>query len=134
MSKILTTCGYCGCGCGLIFETKKNKILNVIPSKKNIVSKGKICVKGWHGHNFVDNKNRLTSPLIKENGVFKKVTFKKAYQKIKNNFLKIMDKKDNTEIIGVLGSSRCTNEENYLTAKLARMALKTSSIDNCARL
>ena len=134
MSETLTTCGYCGCGCGLILTEENGKVASAKPPRNHVVAQGKICAKGWHGFNFVHNKDRLKSPLIKENGVFREATYKEAYEKIKEGFNKIMADGDNTEHIGVLASARCTNEENFLTSKLGRAALRTATIDHCARL
>ena len=36
--------------------------------------------------------------------------------------------------IGVLGSARATNEENYLAQKFARVVLGTNNVDCCARV
>ncbi len=100
-----------------------------------MVSDGKLCAKGWHGFGFVRSPKRLTTPLIKdEKGVFQKATWDEAYTKIKEGFSRAMTGGDNTDTIGIFASARCTNEENFLMAKLARMSLKTSSIDHCARL
>ena len=37
-------------------------------------------------------------------------------------------------VVGVLGSARASNEENYLTQKLARVVLGTNNVDRCARV
>ena len=34
----------------------------------------------------------------------------------------------------MLASAKCTNEENFLLAKLTRQLMATNSIDHCARL
>ena len=38
------------------------------------------------------------------------------------------------DAFAVLTSAKCTNEENFLVAKLTRQVLATNSIDHCARL
>ncbi len=38
------------------------------------------------------------------------------------------------DAFAVLASAKCTNEENFLIAKLTRQLLSTNSIDHCARL
>ena len=38
------------------------------------------------------------------------------------------------DALAILSSAKCTNEENYLMQKLARLAIGTNNIDHCARL
>ena len=70
VKRVLTTCPYCGVGCGFYLDVRDGKIVGVIPSKSNSVSKGYLCVKGWHAHEPVQHPDRLTKPLITKNGKF----------------------------------------------------------------
>jgi len=134
MKRILTTCGYCGCGCNFYVNVKDNQVIGVSPKPNHPVSKGQLCVKGWQGHSFVNHPDRLTSPLIKQNdGTFKESTWEEALSYIAKSFKKIISK-NGSDAISVFSSARCTNEENYLLVKFARAILKTSNIDHCARL
>jgi len=72
MPKVLTTCIYCGCGCGLYLETDKKRVTGSSPSYNHPVSAGALCVKGWNCYEFVNNPDRLETPLLKKNGTFKK--------------------------------------------------------------
>jgi len=134
MKKVLTTCGYCGCGCNYYVNSENGKIIGITPKKDHIVSRGKLCVKGWQGYSFVNHSDRLKQPLIKQqDGTFKEVEWEEAIDYIASSFNKIIDKYG-SDSIGILSSARCTNEENYLATKLARAVLKTNNIDHCARL
>ena len=134
MKKVLTTCGYCGCGCNYYLNVDNNEIVGVTPKNDDIVSKGKLCVKGWQGYSFVNHNDRLKQPLIRnEDGNFDEVTWEFAFKYIADSFKSII-KKDGANAIGILSSARCTNEENYLMVKLARSVLHTNNIDHCARL
>ena len=136
LKRVETTCGYCGCGCGIYVNVADDDtILGISPSYNHVVSKGKLCSKGWHGFAFVRDSRRLTNPLIRQNdGTFKVVSWDEALDKVASGFKDAMTDVDNTDRIGVISSARCTNEENFLITKLARAGLKTSSIDHCARL
>lgn len=134
MKKVLTTCGYCGCGCNFYLNVEDKEIVGVTPKNDHPVSKGKLCVKGWQGYSFVNHKDRLKQPLIREaDGSFKEVSWETALHYIGNKFRDIISRKG-PEAIGMLSSARCTNEENYLMTKLARAVLHTNNIDHCARL
>lgn len=136
MKRVETTCGYCGCGCGIYVNVADDDtILGITPSYNHVVSKGRLCSKGWHGYAFVRDSRRLTSPLIKqEDGTFREASWDEALDKVAEGLKNAMISEDNTDHIGLISSARCTNEENFLMAKLARAGLKTSSIDHCARL
>jgi predicted molibdopterin-dependent oxidoreductase YjgC len=134
MKKVLTTCGYCGCGCNYYLNVEGSEIVGVTPKNNDIVSRGKLCVKGWQGYSFVNHSDRLRSPLIKnKDGIFQEVTWETAFSFISKSLKGIIDK-HGPSAVGLLSSARCSNEENYLMVKLARAALHTSNIDHCARL
>ncbi|MGF7058988.1 putative molibdopterin-dependent oxidoreductase YjgC [Brassicibacter mesophilus] len=134
MNKVLTTCGYCGCGCNYYINIVDGEIVGITPKQDHIVSRGRLCVKGWQGYSFVSHNDRLKQPLIKQqDGTFREVEWEEAIEYIALSFKNIVNK-NGSESIGLLSSARCTNEENYLATKLARAVLKTSSIDHCARL
>ncbi len=134
MKKVLTTCGYCGCGCNFYLNVIDDEIVGITPKKDHRISQGKLCVKGWQGYSFVKHKERLKYPLLKdETGNFKKATWEEVFNYISKGLNKIISE-NGPNSIGVLSSARCTNEENYLMVKLARAILKTNNIDHCARL
>ena len=136
MKRMETTCGYCGCGCGIYVNMADDgTMLGITPSYNHVVSKGKLCSKGWHGFAFVRDSRRLSNPLIRqEDGTFREASWEEALQTAAAGLKAAMTGGDNTDTIGLISSARCTNEENFLMAKLARAGLKTSSIDHCARL
>ena len=134
MKKVLTTCGYCGCGCNFYVNVRDNEIIGVTPKSNHPVSRGKLCVKGWQGHNFVQHPDRLKKPLIRQqDGSFQETTWENAIMYTAESMKKIISKYS-PDAMGVLTSARCTNEENYLLVKLARGVLKTNNVDHCARL
>lgn len=134
MKKVLTTCGYCGCGCNFYLNVEDNEIVGVTPKNDHPVSRGKLCVKGWQGYSFVNHYDRLKQPLIRQaDGNFLEVDWETAFTHISKSLKAIIEKKGH-EALGMLSSARCTNEENYLMVKLARAVLGTNNIDHCARL
>jgi NADH dehydrogenase/NADH:ubiquinone oxidoreductase subunit G len=70
--KIRTTCSYCGVGCQLELHVKNNQVVKVNGADA-APNYGSLCVKGRFGFNFINSPERLTKPLIKENGKFKEV-------------------------------------------------------------
>ncbi|MFH1799044.1 MAG: formate dehydrogenase subunit alpha [Candidatus Omnitrophota bacterium] len=133
MKKQLTTCIYCGCGCGLYLSEDKGVVTGAYPSVNHPVSKGSLCVKGWNSQEFINKMDRLTYPLIKENGEFRKATWEEAIGLITKKF-KDISSENGADSLAFLSSAKTTNEENYLMMKLARAVYKTNNVDHCARL
>ena len=127
-----TICPYCGCGCGLNLVSIDGKLVDVEPWRRNPVNEGKLCSKGNFSHEFVHSEDRLTNPLIKENGEFRKASWDEALDLVVKNFIKI--KNESSEFLGFLGSGKCTNEENYLMQKFVRTTIGNNNMDHCARL
>ena len=133
LRKVRTTCTYCGVGCQLDLNVNPatNRIVRVTAPVGCVPSDGNTCVKGRFGFRFVSSPERLTRPLIKENGAFREASWEEAISLAGRRLAEIRDR-HGPEGIAFLSSSRCTNEENYLMQKIARAAGKTNNIDQCA--
>ncbi len=129
-----TVCAYCGVGCNLrLYRDKNNNLVMAKGLKNPLINDERTCVKGRFGYEYVNSKDRLTTPLIKENGKFREATWEEAIRFTAKR-LKEIKEKYGPDAIGVLGSSRCTNEDNYVVQKFARAVIGTNNVDNCARL
>jgi len=133
MKKILTTCEFCGCGCNFYLGVEDDKVTAVYPSTSHQVSQGKLCVKGWMGHEYIHSAERLKTPLIKEGDKFREASWDEAYQLIADRLRQTKERYGSDSIV-MSSSAKCTNEENYLLQKLARAAIGTNNVDHCARL
>ena len=130
---ILTTCPYCGAGCNIYLQVLDGKLVGVLPCKSHVVSKQKLCIKGWNCHEFVTSKDRLTKPLIKRDGRFVEASWEEALDTIANKF-KQYKEQYGPDAFGIMASAKCTNEENFLMMKFARVVIGTNDVDHCARL
>jgi len=130
---VLTTCPYCGCGCGLLLEVLDGKVIGTLPSKTSPVNEGRLCVKGWTVHEFIMSPSRLTRPLVRRDEALKEASWEEALD-LSAKRLKEIKEKYGPDSIAVLTSAKCTNEENYLLQKFTRAVLGTNNIDHCARL
>lgn len=132
---VLTTCAYCGCGCGLYLEVLDGKVVGTLPAKQHAISEGKLCVKGWNSHSYIHHPDRLTTPLIRDRrgGTLREATWDEALDLVARRLGEIKAE-SGPDTIGFFTSAKCTNEENYLLQKLARAVVGTHNIDHCARL
>jgi len=128
--EVATTCPYCGVGCQIYLGTRDNRVVTVRGNKDKPPNNGHLCVKGRFGiTGFIHHPERLTTPLIKKNGELTQATWDEALGLIAGR----LDKYNGDEV-GVIASAKCTNEENYIIQKFARVVLGTNNIDHSARL
>ena len=105
----------------------------VTPALEAPVSRGHLCVKGRYAFDFVHAPDRITKPMIREHGEWRPVKWDEAVSFIASR-LKSVIAEHGADSVGVLGSARATNEENYLTQKFARLVIGTNNVDCCARV
>jgi formate dehydrogenase alpha subunit len=129
---VTTTCTYCGVGCLLDLQVKDDQLVDVSPGD-GPANRGKLCVKGRFGLDFIHHPERLTKPLIKKDGRFVESTWDEALDFVARRLLEIKGA-HGSDALGVFASAKCTNEENYLLQKFARAVLGTNNVDHCARL
>jgi len=130
---VLTTCVYCGAGCGLYIQVLDGEIVGVLPAKEHPISRGSLCIKGWNATSFVTHPDRLRAPLIRRDDGFEEATWAEALTLVAERLEGIRDESGG-DSLGFLASAKCTNEENYLLQKFARAVVKTNNVDHCARL
>ncbi|QZA88636.1 formate dehydrogenase subunit alpha [Salinarchaeum sp. IM2453] len=128
-----TICPYCGVGCGIELEpTENGSDVNLSGWQDNPVNEGALCIKGMSADDIVTHEDRLTTPLIKEDGEFREASWDEAIDRVVSEMERITDE-HGADALGFFASSQLTNEENYVYQKLARQ-LGTNNVDNCARL
>ncbi len=133
MSKTLSICPFCGCGCNLYLITQGERVVGVEPSPTNPINKGMLCVKGWNAYEFINSPQRLDSPLVRKGGKLAPTTWEDALEYVADRLGSIKSEYG-PRALGFLSSAKATNEENYLFMKMVRSAFKTNNVDHCARL
>ena len=137
LKKVTSACSYCGVGCELEINvnTKTGKIAGVTTdySSPTALNKGRSCVKGRFAWQFVHSEDRLTAPLVREDGAFRTATWDEALSLVANKLSEIKSA-HGPDSLAFFSSARCTNEENYLMQRLAREVFGTNNVDHCARL
>lgn len=132
LKKVRTTCPFCGTGCNFDLNVYKGKVVGVTPAEDAPINGTQLCVKGRYHTDLINSKDRLTSPLIKENGEFRKASWEEALDLVSKKFIEIKNEYGPDSIAG-LSSARCTNEDNFAFQKFMRVAIGTNNVDHCAR-
>jgi predicted molibdopterin-dependent oxidoreductase YjgC len=132
VSKVKTTCPFCGTGCNFDLNVKDGKVIGVTSNPTSAVNGRHLCVKGRFGTDFIHSDRRITTPLIKKDGEFVEASWDEALDLVATNLTRIKNQYG-ANAIGALSSARCTNEENYLMQKFMRAVIGTNNVDHCAR-
>jgi formate dehydrogenase major subunit len=132
---VLTTCAYCGVGCGFRAELKGEQVVRMTPWKEGKANEGHACVKGRFAFGYATHPDRITSPMIRDSidEPWRKVSWDQAVNFAAQRFRKIQQEYGRNSI-GAISSSRCTNEEVYLIQKLVRAGFGNNNVDTCARV
>ena len=131
----ITTCAYCGVGCGFKAEMKGNEVVRMVPWKDGAANDGHSCVKGRFAWGYATHQDRITTPMIRKKitDPWQAVSWEEAIAHAASEFKRIQAKHGRDSIGGIV-SSRCTNEEGYLVQKLVRAAFGNNNVDTCARV
>jgi len=131
----VSICGFCSVGCSLAMGATDERIVDVNPAGlPDSVNKATLCVRGHFAHDFLNSPQRLISPLGRKIGEeatdeLVPLTWDEALGTITKRLLEIKSE-NGPQSIAFLGSSKCSNEENYLFQKIARVMIGTNNIDN----
>jgi len=133
--EVLTTCAYCGVGCGFKAELQGDKVVRMTPWKDGKANHGHSCVKGRFAWGYTTHKDRITKPMMraKITDPWREVSWEEAINHAASEFKRIQAKYGRGAVGGIT-SSRCTNEETYLVQKLIRAAFGNNNTDTCARV
>jgi NADH-quinone oxidoreductase subunit G len=133
MNHVATVCTHCGDGCkttlGVRSVTDGSEIVRGDNRDKSGMNGDFLCNKGRYAFDFANNIERLTSPLVRKNGKLTPVSWEEALTFAGTKLRELRDAKG-ANSIGVIGSNRTTNEENYLLQKFARTVIGTNNIDH----
>jgi NADH-quinone oxidoreductase subunit G len=134
MTHVSTVCTHCGDGCkvtlGIRQSNDGSEIVRADNRDKSGINGDFLCAKGRFGFDFVESQDRLNTPLVRNaQGKLEPTTWEHALTAAANKLKEVRDRRGGAAI-GIIGSNRTTNEENYLLQKFARTVLGTNNIDH----
>lgn len=132
---VVTTCAYCGVGCSFKAEMQGDTLVRMVPWKNGKANRGHSCVKGRFAYGYAHHQDRILNPMIRERitDPWREVSWDEALSFAATR-LRALQEKHGQKSIGVITSSRCTNEETYLVQKLTRAVFMNNNTDTCARV
>lgn len=132
---VTTTCAYCGVGCSFDAEMKGEEVVRMTPTKEGGANHGHSCVKGRFAWGYATHADRITTPMIRKSihDPWQKVSWDEAINYAASE-IKRIQAEYGKDAVGGITSSRCTNEEVYVTQKLIRAVFGSNNVDTCARV
>ena len=132
---VVTTCAYCGVGCGFKAELRGTTVVNMRPWKDGKANEGHACVKGRFAFGYATHADRITTPMVREriDQPWRAVSWDEAFAFAAEK-LRGIQAKYGRNSIGAITSSRCTNEEVYVVQKMVRAGFGNNNVDTCARV
>ncbi len=150
--QVQSVCPYCGVGCQITYNVKKNSKTGAdeiawVDGAGGKANENRLCVKGRFGFDYVTSPERLTKPMIRKPGKpkglnidprnpwthFREATWDEAL-KMAAKGLKDIRAEHGPKGLAGFGSAKCSNEEAYLFQKLVRTGFKSNNVDHCTRL
>ncbi len=126
-------CTLCSVGCNTSLGVKNNRLLRITPRENAAVNDTWICDRGRFTHAYVDHPDRLQTPLIRRDGELRPATWTEALGLISERFQQTIQE-HGPEAIAGLGSTRVTNEANYLLQRFMRSVIGSNSVDHLGRI
>ncbi|MBI4809344.1 MAG: NADH-quinone oxidoreductase subunit G [Nitrosomonadales bacterium] len=106
-------------GSGLAVQTKNNRVLRVLPIENEDINECWLSDKDRFAYEGLNTADRLTKPMIKQDGKWQEVEWQVALEYAANGLRHIANGAG-AEQIGALATANSTLEELYLLQKLMR--------------
>lgn len=130
LQRTTSTCTFCSDGCQMSLGSRAGELLRVVARDRYVdgINGEFLCIKGRFAHPFVNHEDRLRTPLIRyrKGGKLIPATWDQAIEFAASR-LRAVGEAHGAEAIGVVGSSRITNEANYALLKFAREVIGTDN-------
>ncbi|SMC21518.1 formate dehydrogenase major subunit [Desulfacinum hydrothermale DSM 13146] len=130
--RVRTVCPYCAVGCHLDLLVENGRVVGMAHAVDSPVNGGNLCAKGNAALDLLNHPERLRTPLRRTRSGWEPLGWDDALDLAAQRIQDVL-RRHGPNALGFLSSAKCTNEENYLLQKLARL-LGTNNVDHCARL
>ena len=121
---VRSVCPHCGCGCATTLNIRGEEVTRTRPREHAEVNDIWLCDKGFFGYEFAHSRERLTRPLVRQDGALREATWEEALDRVATAL-----RSAPPQTVGVMGGARTTNEDNLLLLHLFRGVIGTNHID-----
>jgi NADH-quinone oxidoreductase subunit G len=124
-----SVCEHCASGCAQRTDYRRGKIQRRLAGEDPAVNEEWNCDKGRYAFRYVTANERLTTPLVRRDGVLEPASWPEAWAAAAEGLRQAREDGG----VGVLPGGRLTLEDAYAYAKFARVVLHTNDVDARAR-
>ncbi len=124
-----SVCAHCSVGCNVLIGERDHQIKRIVPRENESVNEIWLCDKGRFAHHFATSPDRLTTPLIREDGKLEPASWNEALDLVASQFSEVK-KQHGANALGGLGGDRASNEDLYLFQKLFRQVLGSNNLEH----
>ena len=133
MTSVLTTCPYCGVGCGVRVDRRPGHA-DVSGDDGHPANAGRLCVKGSALGETLGHEGRLLNPMMRGNReAFRRVTWDAALARVAQG-LRDTVARHGPDAVALYVSGQLLTEDYYVANKLAKGFIGTANIDTNSRL
>lgn len=125
----LTTCPYCGVGCGVETTRDAGQITGVRGDQSHPANYGRLCVKGSSLHETLTTRGRLLTPQI----AGKAVTWDAALNEVAARLQRTIAE-HGPDSVALYLSGQLLTEDYYVANKLMKGYIGTANVDTNSRL
>ncbi len=115
-------------GSSINVDVRGGKVMRVVARENENVNESWIADRDRFSYAGNNHKERLTSPMVKEQGEWKEVDWDTALTRVAEEMKKIAER-DGADKLGALASYSATTEEHYLLQKVMR-GIGSNNIDH----
>ena len=109
-------CTSCATGCNTLIGTRQDVIYRQTPRENNAVNSSWMCDYGRLNFGYLESEKRLLEPQTFSNGKLVASSWETAIQDVATQLKQLAGRQ-----IAIIASGRMTNEELWLTARLAKL-------------
>ncbi|EFH87702.1 NADH-quinone oxidoreductase subunit NuoG [Ktedonobacter racemifer] len=129
LKRVPSVCNNCSVGCNARVDVRVDRVTRLMSRNNDAIDDGWLCNRGRWEFDYVNNPERLRTPLIRRNGTLTPASWPETIAYVAQRLQEIASK-HGAQAIGGIGSTRTTNEETYLFQKLLREVLGTANVDH----
>jgi nitrate reductase NapA len=126
-------CRYCGTGCGVQVGVKDGRVVAVRGDEASPVSRGLMCVKGYHLPGMLYGEDRLKYPMLRDGDGWKRISWDEAFELIASKYQEALDE-SGPESVAIYGSGQWTVFDGYAASKWFRAGMRSNNVEPNARL
>ena len=129
LERIRTTCPHCGMGCQTVVHVKGADVVKVTGAGDAPPNRGRLCRRGRFAVYEPDQRERLTTPLVRRDGELQPATWDEALAAAAHGLASVIERLGPDGVAGLVSPTR-TDEDAYQAQKFFRAAIGTNNVDH----